>query len=117
VLEASPGTGGQLLAGDIVAEPVQAHQMVLPGQLRGGQPDQQPTSPQPPVAGLDPADGAVEGVDHVEAFAQLGDRGHPRHCGQRPIRRADTHRRPCPLAPAHLAHQMGVLPASKVLPW
>jgi len=98
------------LTGDISALPVQPDQEVLPGQLHRRQPDQQLGAGEPTIAGLDRPDRRIQQLDHAQAVNQLGHRGHPRHRGQRRVRRADLHPPPRPGDLAYSAHLIGVLP-------
>jgi len=84
------------LTGHISASAVQPDQEVLPGQLRTGQPDQQLSPAKPPTTGLDRPDRRIQQLDHAQPVDQLGHRSHPRHRGQRQVRRADAHPPPQP---------------------
>ncbi|HEY8558583.1 MAG TPA: hypothetical protein VIM97_14785 [Actinomycetes bacterium] len=70
---------------------VQPDQEVLPGQLRGGHPDQQLPAAAATAALLDRPDRGIQPADHIQPIDQLGHRDQPRHRRQRRIRRTDPH--------------------------
>jgi hypothetical protein len=75
------------LPGSVGALPVKPHEEVLPGQLRGRDPDQQLSAGMPALTGLNRPDRRIQQFDHTESVDQLGHRRHPRHRSQRRIRR------------------------------
>ena len=89
------GRGGQArhrcqqLPGLVGADPVQADQEVLPGQLRGGHPGQHLPAGKPAAALLDRPHPLIEGRDQAQPLAQLGDREHPARSRQRRVVRPD----------------------------
>ena len=89
------GRGGQArhrcqqLPGLVGADPVQAHQEVLPGQLRGGHPGQHLPAGKPAAALLDRPHPLIEGRDQAQPLAQLGDREHPARGRERRVVRPD----------------------------
>jgi hypothetical protein len=85
------GHRAQLLPGGVGALAVQPDQEVFPGQLCGGDPDQQLCGGVPAAALLDRPDRRVQPADHVQAFDQFGHRHHARHRRQRRVRRTDPH--------------------------
>ena len=95
--EPGRGRGGQprhrrdLLPGGVGAQPVQAHQEVLPGQLCRGHPGQHLPAGEPAPALLHRPHRLIEGLDQAELAAQLGDRDHPARRGQRRVRRPDLY--------------------------
>ena len=110
------GRGGQprhrdqQLPRGIGADPVQAHQEVLPGQLRRGHPGQHLPAGKPAAALLDLSHPRIESLDQAELAAQLGDREHPARTGQRRVVRADLD--PAPgLARHRRPHHLGDTPS------
>jgi hypothetical protein len=71
------GHRGQLLPGSVGALAVQPDPEVLPGQLRGRDPDQQLPAGEPAAALLERPDRRVQPADHVQPVGQLGHRQHP----------------------------------------
>jgi hypothetical protein len=110
-----PGHHGQHLPGLVGTLAVQPDEEVLPGQLSRGDPDQQLPAAQPPIPGLDRADGRVQQLDHRQSVDQLGHRDRSREPGQRRVRRPDPHPPPNPADPAYSAHPIGVLPPALIV--
>jgi hypothetical protein len=80
-----------LLARLISAQPVQADQEILAGQLRRGHPGQHLPAGEPPPARLDRPDPRIQRLDQGEPAAQLGHRDHPARRRQRRVGRPDLH--------------------------
>ena len=80
-----------LLARLISAQPVQAGQEILAGQLRRGHPGQHLPAGEPPPALLDRPDPRVECLDQGDLAAQFRHRDHPARRRQRRVRRPDLY--------------------------
>jgi hypothetical protein len=91
------GRGGQarhwrdLLPGGVGAQPVQAHQEILPGQLGRGHPGQHLPAGEPALALLDRPDARIQRADQAELAAQFRHREHPARGRQRRVGRPDPY--------------------------
>jgi hypothetical protein len=116
-VDASPGTGVDLLTCRIGPAAVQPGQEVLPGQLRRRDPSQQLPSAETAVPLLDRADRGIQRADHAEPVTQLADHSHSRAGRQRRIRRADPYLLTPPATSTYSAHQIGVLSFGLPITW
>ena len=86
-----PRHRSQQLTSRISAISIQPDQEIFPSQLSRGHPHQQLARTHAPSPALDRPDHGIQQRDHTQPLDQLGHRRHPRHPGQRRIRRADPH--------------------------